>query len=283
MAAAIDEVAVAGWLSKHDVPAARTWPIDQPLVVDGHPVTFWHHIGGRRGGPGDGRALGELLRRVHALQRPGTFDLSHEAVLERVQPRIERAPIPPADRAFLLVLLDELSAAVAELRYSLAPCVTHGDAHVQNLMVTDENVVLIDFERVAWGQPDWDLGMTATEHVTAGWGPRSTQRHAARRHRRTRTAPSPAALAAGSFGSPCPCRTPARSCVGCAGNRSKASYHWERMTRSDDRRLFAPWLRRRDSIHGIVRPLWHAARHGRGGHEPPCAVRGRDRPREVAQ
>jgi thiamine kinase-like enzyme len=33
----------------------------------------------------------------------------------------------------------------------------------------DGSVVLIDFERSAWGQPEWDLAMTATEHVTAGW------------------------------------------------------------------------------------------------------------------
>lgn len=169
MAAAAKEVAVAEWLGKHDVPAARTWPVDQPLDVDGHPVTFWHYIHGRRGGPGDVRALGELLRLVHTLAPPDTFELPCEAILERVQPRIERAPIPTADRTFLLELLGELSAAVAELRYPLPPCVTHGDAHVQNLMVTADEVVLIDFERVAWGQPEWDLGMTATEYVTARW------------------------------------------------------------------------------------------------------------------
>lgn len=168
-AAATKEVAVAEWLSKHDVPAARTWAVGQPLGVDGHPATFWHYIDGRRGGPRDVRTLGELLRRVHSLPPPDTFDLPREAVLERVQPRIERAPIPPADRVFLLDLLGELSSAIAELRYPLPPCVTHGDAHVQNLMVTEDGVVLIDFERVAWGQPEWDLGMTATEYVTAGW------------------------------------------------------------------------------------------------------------------
>jgi thiamine kinase-like enzyme len=29
--------------------------------------------------------------------------------------------------------------------------------------------VLIDFERFAWGQPEWDLAMTATEYLTAQW------------------------------------------------------------------------------------------------------------------
>ena len=34
-------------------------------------------------------------------------------------------------------------------------------------MVTAEGPQLIDFERVAWGQPEWDLAVTATEYVTA--------------------------------------------------------------------------------------------------------------------
>lgn len=167
--AAVKEVAVADWLDEHRLPAARTWQVEQPIDVDGYPVTFWRHIEGRRGGPSDVRALGALLRIVHALPAPTSFALPPEDVLGRVRVRIERAPIPTADRAFLLALLDELTAAVAELTYPLMPCVTHGDAHVQNPMVTGDGVVLIDFERVAWGQPEWDLGMTAAEYVTARW------------------------------------------------------------------------------------------------------------------
>jgi thiamine kinase-like enzyme len=45
----------------------------------------------------------------------------------------------------------------------------HGDAHVQNLMVIRSSVELIDFERVCWGQPEWDLAMTAMEFVTASF------------------------------------------------------------------------------------------------------------------
>jgi hypothetical protein len=36
-------------------------------------------------------------------------------------------------------------------------------------MVTAAGPVLIDFERFAWGHPEWDLSMTATEYQTAGW------------------------------------------------------------------------------------------------------------------
>jgi Ser/Thr protein kinase RdoA (MazF antagonist) len=164
---AAKEVQVAGWLERAEVPAAQVWPIEQPLSINGHPVTFWRFIDGRRGGPGDVRDLGALLRRIHTLPRPTTFVLPGERVLGRVRARIERAPVPPEDRAFLLGLLGDLTSAVGALDYVLPTCVTHGDAHVQNLMVNNRDVKLIDFERVAWGQPEWDLAMTATEFVTA--------------------------------------------------------------------------------------------------------------------
>ncbi|MGH3570108.1 MAG: phosphotransferase [Pseudonocardia sp.] len=67
---ALKEVAVADWLNESGVPAARTWPIEQPIDADGYPVTFWHYINGRRGTPGDVRTLGKQLRKIHALARP---------------------------------------------------------------------------------------------------------------------------------------------------------------------------------------------------------------------
>jgi thiamine kinase-like enzyme len=36
-------------------------------------------------------------------------------------------------------------------------------------MICDDRPVLIDFERFAWGQPEWDLALTATEYLTAKW------------------------------------------------------------------------------------------------------------------
>ncbi len=59
---------------------------------------------------------------------------------------------------------------MAALDFPMPPSPTHGDAHSENLMIEpDGRVVLIDFERFAWGQPEWDLAMTATEFVTAKW------------------------------------------------------------------------------------------------------------------
>lgn len=166
---AVKEVAVARWLANHQFPAAEVCEIPQPIRVADHPVTFWRFINGRNGGRSDITHLGTLLRRLHKLPRPRTFDLPGEDILGRVRTRIEAAPVSSADRDFLHRRFGELTAEVSRLQYPLSPAPTHGDAHVQNLMIREGEPVLIDFERFAWGHPEWDLSMTATEYQTAGW------------------------------------------------------------------------------------------------------------------
>ena len=166
---AAKEVAVSHWLKEHDFPAARACDVSQPVAVDGHPVTFWRYIEGRTGTRADVATLGRLLRRLHATPAPSTFQLPAEDVLGRVRPRIEVAPVPASDKRFLLERWRELSQAVLELDFPMAPAPTHGDPHIKNIMVSNGSTVLIDFERFAWGQPEWDLSLTATEYRTAGW------------------------------------------------------------------------------------------------------------------
>jgi aminoglycoside phosphotransferase (APT) family kinase protein len=166
---AAKEVSVSRWLASAQFPAARVQRVAQPIEVSGHPVTFWQFINGRNGSPADITRLGELLRELHRQPRPKDFELPGEDILGRVRRRIEKASVSHADKDFLLHRFHELTAAVSNLRYPLALAPTHGDAHVQNLMFRDGQPVLIDFERFAWGHPEWDISMTATEYLTAGW------------------------------------------------------------------------------------------------------------------
>lgn len=163
------EVSVSRWLASSQFPAARVHPVAQPVAVAGRPVTFWQFIEGRNGGPADIAHLGALLRRLHKMPRPSEFDLPGEHILGRVLRRIENAAVSPADKEFLFRLFHELTAEVSRLRFPLPPAPTHGDAHSDNLMFCGSEPVLIDFERFAWGHPEWDLSMTATEYLTAGW------------------------------------------------------------------------------------------------------------------
>lgn len=166
---ALNEVSVSRWLEGLQFPSARVCKVAQPVNVSGHPVTFWQYIDGRSGDREDIARLAALLGRLHKLPRPTTFNLPDEDVLGRVRQRIEGASVSSADKDFLLHRFEELEVEVSRLKYPLPAAPTHGDAHVQNLIIHDGQAVIIDFERFAWGHPEWDLAMTATEYLTAGW------------------------------------------------------------------------------------------------------------------
>lgn len=164
-----NEVKVARWLARECFPAAEVLDLAQPIEISGHPVTFWRYIDGRDGGRGDIGTLGAVLRRLHALPKPTTFLLPNEDILGRVESRIASANIPLIDKEFLQSQLHGLQSEMAILQFPLPPAPTHGDAHSENIMIRNGVPILIDFERFAWGQPEWDLAMTATEYESAGW------------------------------------------------------------------------------------------------------------------
>lgn len=164
------EVAVARWLAAEGFSAARiVEDVEQPLLADGHPVTFWHLIveGDRKPTYGE---LGGILRDLHSLTVPAGLDLPSFDPFGKQELRIDKAAIPEDDRAFLRKRWRELRDKYAELRFESPKGPVHGDAHVQNLMVDDQGrVVLIDFEAFCFDHPEWDLMVTAVEHHSLGW------------------------------------------------------------------------------------------------------------------
>lgn len=164
-----NEVNVARWLFDVGFPAAEVADVPQPIEVDGHPVTFWRYIPGRDGNRHDIGTLGRVLRELHALRRPTSFDLPREDILGRIESRIANSEAQVEDKTFLLGRLEKLRGELPRLRFPLRSSPTHGDAHSENIRIHNGVPILLDFERFAWGQPEWDLAMTATEYKTAGW------------------------------------------------------------------------------------------------------------------
>lgn len=165
------EVRVSRWLGREGFAAARVVDdLEQPQVVDGHPVTFWHLIseGDRDATYGE---LGAVLRDLHSMQLPEGLQLPPYNAFGRAKLRIESAVgIPEDDREFLRKRRRELRDRLAELRFDSPKGPVHGDAHVQNLMVDQGGqVILIDFEGFSYDHPEWDLMVTATEHLSLGW------------------------------------------------------------------------------------------------------------------
>ncbi|MGW4823668.1 phosphotransferase enzyme family protein [Streptomyces sp. NPDC004227] len=164
------EVAVSQWLADEGFPAARiVEDLEQPLVVDGHPVTFWHLIveGDRKATYGE---LGATLRDLHAFKLPNELELPSFDPFDKQGRRLDRAVIPEDDKVFLRKRWRELRDKYAELHFETPKGPVHGDAHVQNLMVDDQGqVILIDFEAFCFDHPEWDLMVTAVEHHSLGW------------------------------------------------------------------------------------------------------------------
>ncbi|MFF4563978.1 phosphotransferase enzyme family protein [Streptomyces sp. NPDC001435] len=164
------EVAVSRWLAEEGFPAARiVEDLEQPFLIDGHPVTFWHLIveGDRKATYGE---LGGILRDLHSLTLPAGLVLPSFDPFDKQQLRLDRAVISDDDKAFLQKRWHELRGKYGELRFETPKGPVHGDAHVQNLMVDEQGrVILIDFEAFCYDHPEWDLMVTAVEHHSLGW------------------------------------------------------------------------------------------------------------------
>ncbi|GGV26583.1 aminoglycoside phosphotransferase family protein [Streptomyces spectabilis] len=165
-----NEVAVSRWLTGEGFPATRAVEdLEQPLVIDGHPVTFWHLIveADRKATYGE---LGGVLRDLHSMTVPEGLHLPSYEPFDKSDVRLDKAVIPDDDKAFLRKRARELRDKCAELRFETPKGPVHGDAHVQNLMVDVQGrVILIDFEVFCFDHPEWDLMVTSVEHHSLGW------------------------------------------------------------------------------------------------------------------
>ncbi|MEU3795885.1 phosphotransferase family protein [Streptomyces fructofermentans] len=164
--AAIREVRVARWLADHGVPAVRALSVDQPLEAAGQPVTFWEELPPHE--RGTVQDVVHLIKLLHSL-RPPRFGLGRLDPFVRVSERIAAASsLSDHDRDWLRRRLDELKDQWEQRPVGRPDCVVHGDAWVGNVARTAAGSILMDFERVSIGPPEWDLVSTALKVTTTG-------------------------------------------------------------------------------------------------------------------
>jgi Ser/Thr protein kinase RdoA (MazF antagonist) len=155
------ELCISRWLTYADVPAVRVdEQIEQPLLVDGYPVSFWWAVTG--GEPAPTQAdLGRLLASYHSLggcpcDLPA-FD-AFRTPLERLD---KTTAVAAGDLKFLRERCADLADQFRDLEFALPAGPIHGDAHTNNLLTDRGQVVLLDFESAAIGPREWDLMPTA--------------------------------------------------------------------------------------------------------------------------
>jgi aminoglycoside phosphotransferase (APT) family kinase protein len=164
-------VAVARWLESVGYPAVRVAEADQPVVIDGHVVTFWQAVSDDGGQYATVAEVAEVLLRLHSLTTPADLHLPELAPFANAPTRIEANTwLNPHDRAFLITTLARMRAAYDGLEFTLPPGVIHGDASIGNVLRdTNGNPVLIDLDAFAIGPREWDLALTAIYFDSFGW------------------------------------------------------------------------------------------------------------------
>jgi Ser/Thr protein kinase RdoA (MazF antagonist) len=151
------ELCVARWLAARNVPAVHVFnEIDQPILVNGYPVTFWHSVTG--GDPVPNLIdLARLLAAFHKAQ-DCPCELASFDPLRTSESRLARAAaVADDDRDFLQARCDDLNGQLQHLVFALPRGPIHGDAHTSNLLTDHGQVVLLDFETAAVGPREWDL------------------------------------------------------------------------------------------------------------------------------
>jgi hypothetical protein len=155
------ELAIAGYLAGHGVPAVRAAK-DDLLVIDGHPVTVWHRIP-ESVRPAEPRDLAALLKQVHTLPAPTDFTLPRRELLGGVERwlRLAGDAVDPADADYLRERRDGFAAAAAALVPHLPPGPIHGDALPRNVHIGPDGPVLVDLETFSSDLREHDLVVMA--------------------------------------------------------------------------------------------------------------------------
>jgi aminoglycoside phosphotransferase (APT) family kinase protein len=164
-------VEVARWLESVDYPAARALELDQPVVIDGYPVTLWEALSD----DGDEYAtidqVAEVIARLHKLAAPESLVLPSLEPFGNAEDRIAGSRwLTEDDRAWMKDELARLRAEYSRLDFALPQGPIHGDANIGNVLRDYHgNPVVIDLDGFATGPREWDLIQTAIYYDRFGW------------------------------------------------------------------------------------------------------------------
>jgi Ser/Thr protein kinase RdoA (MazF antagonist) len=164
-------IAVARWLESADYPAVRVADVDQPVVLNGHVVTFWKSVSSDGEQYATVGEVADVLARLHRLIAPAELRLPALAPLEDVDISIAANEwLSPDDREFLTEYLAKLQDEYSALEFALPQGVIHGDANIGNVLHDyDGNPVVIDLDSFSAGPREWDLVLTAMYYDSFGW------------------------------------------------------------------------------------------------------------------
>lgn len=152
-------VTVVRWLMNRGFPTVPLHPgVDQPLIIDGHPVTVWTYLP-QHDVPIHAADLAHPLHALHSLPSPPVRLRSLDNIAAVRTSLDAITTLTDDEMRFLRQRLAHLASALSEVDFTLAPSMVQGDPQHRNALYDHQTgrTVLCDWDTLAWGQPEWDL------------------------------------------------------------------------------------------------------------------------------
>lgn len=146
------------WLMDTDFPTVLLHPVDQPIIIDQHAITFWQYLPQ----PTQPITAAQLAKPLHALHTlptpPDTVPLPAHDNIAAIRRSLAAITCLPSDAlSFLSEYTAQLEFDLTAVEFELPRGVIQGDPQHRNALHVDDGAVLCDWDTVALGQPEWDL------------------------------------------------------------------------------------------------------------------------------
>ncbi|GAA4009991.1 aminoglycoside phosphotransferase family protein [Allokutzneria multivorans] len=152
-------VTLVRWLDTRGVPTVSLLEIDQPLEIAGCAITLWHYLP-QAGTPTiSAPDITGPLKTLHEVGTPPVTLPALDAVAAIRTAIASSSFLTTDERTRLRTRCTELAYATANLTYTLAPGLIHGDPQHRNTLRHPDNhtPVLCDWESAVIGPREWDL------------------------------------------------------------------------------------------------------------------------------
>jgi aminoglycoside phosphotransferase (APT) family kinase protein len=161
-------VAVARWLESADYPAVRTIGVDQPLIINGHAITFWEALSDEYATIEE---VADVFARLHRLTEPASLHLPELEPFANADKRIAESDwLSSEEREYMTSELGRFRDEYARLEFFLPRGVIHGDASIGNVLHDRYGKpAVIDLDDFCTGPREWDLIQTALYAGRYGW------------------------------------------------------------------------------------------------------------------
>lgn len=158
------------WLMDSDFPTAPLHDVEQPVIVDGHAVTFWTYFP-QPAHPVPAQQLAYPLQTLHTMGLPDCVLPDHDNLRAIGKSLSKITALSAGDLSYLQERAEHLASELACLELHLPHCVVQGDPQHRNaLHAPGGGVVLCDWDTVSLGHAEWDLVTVEVHCRRFGYG-----------------------------------------------------------------------------------------------------------------